>query len=185
MDRDRKMIHSWDVGHRCARIWREAAATRPDLVIRMVSLAESGAKDVESIEHPYITVPEAVSEAARAQFAERFGPEAVAVKSLSDSAEVERLGKKGIVVSPQLGRLLGSMMPSVESLREALKEEITHRYSWSDLTDVERSNLGWAAETLASAISGPESHQAAQPLDGTEVVDFRTADISFVVAGLT
>lgn len=179
MDRDRKMIHAWDLGYRCARIWKEAAASRPDLVIRMVSLAESGAKDVTSIEHPFVVVPEAVSEAARTQFVERFGENSVPVKSLSDSAEVERLGRKGIVVSPQLGRLLGPMLPTIESLREALKEEITHRYGWHDLIDVEKANLLWAAGLLQQACSQPDaSLQVAtdDPLAPIEVVDFRTAD---------
>lgn len=170
VDRDRKMISSWDLQWHCGQIWTEAASKRPDLMDPLFNLVLEGKSDVVGLEHNASYAPAKVKECMAATFAAKFGKDAVPVANLSESAEVEHLGRRGIVVSRSLGALLATTLGSKEELAKQLREEVLRTLSWGDLTAEQKANLQSAIELLGVVREGCT-------LDMIDVVAFRADNL--------
>jgi len=166
VDRDRKMVASWELQWYCAQIWAEAAAKRPDLMDPLFNLALDGKADVAGLENNASYAPEAVKKCMATTFAAKFGENAVPVANLAESAEVEHLGRRGIVVSKSLGALLATTLGNKEELAKQLREEVLRTLSWSDLTATQKANLQGSIELLGMVREGCT-------LDMIDVVAFR------------
>lgn len=166
VDRDRKMISSWDLQWYCGQIWAEAAAKRPDLMDPLFNLVLEGKTDVAGLEHNASYAPTTVKECMAKTFATKFGANAVPVANLAESAEVEHLGRRGIVVSKSLGALLATTLGNKEELAKQLREEVLRTLSWSDLTAMQKANLQGSIELLGMVREGCT-------LDMIDVVAFR------------
>lgn len=171
LDRDRKMVQRYELDFRMREIWASAIRTRPDLVSRFFTLLEDQAADVNGIDEGNAHyMPKEAIEHAREQFLSRHGKEAVPVGNLQDSHEVEHLGKRGIIVPKPLKSVLQAAMGTTEALKEALKNEALKFYSWGDLDDTERGNLGQALLLVSGALGTATLH-----LSDIDVVDFRSS----------
>jgi hypothetical protein len=170
LDRDRKMVERYDFMFRAKEILTAAVSQRPDLLGGFVSALERQTPDVEGITS-YSTLPKNVSQAVAADFKSKHGPDAVPVRTLAESKDLDHLGKKGIVVSESLASVLGPEMPSAAAVKEALREETLARYGWHDLSAVERTNLDDAVHLVN------DSKVATVSLDTVDVVDFRSPDL--------
>lgn len=172
LDRDRKMVAEWDRHWKTARIWKAAASMRPDLLKQALSLCEHGAADVQGFDSTYLDVPKELAEAAAKEFVERFGKDAVPVKTLADSQAAADLGRKGIVVTPAYSRLLAPILPSLDKVREEVRDEIVKRYSWDELTEAEQAVLAEATDLFHRSAG-----QYGEPgLTDVEVAEFRSLD---------
>lgn len=170
LDRDRKMVDQYDFMFRARDILAEANAKRPDLLSGFVAALEKGSPDVRGFD-TYSYVPAEVKEAVAADFKTKHGKDAVPVRTLGESKDLDHLGKKGIVVGEALANVLASTLPSAAEVKEALKEETLARYGWSDLTEVERQNLTEAIDLINA------SGVAKASIDLIDVVDFRSPDL--------
>jgi len=141
VDRDRKMISSWDLRYECSQIWTAAAAKRPDLMGTIFTLALEGKSDVDGLEHNASYAPEAVKKAVAEAFTAQFGERAVPVANLAESAEVEHLGRRGVVVTKSLGALLATTLGTKEQMHAKLKSEVVRTLSWGDMTDTQKADL--------------------------------------------
>lgn len=167
IDRDRKMLASWDIEWKAAQIWEEACARRQDLIDKFLGLVEKNDDDVRSVK--YIASPAAaILDAAAARFAKRHGDKAVPVANLGESRDVEHLGRKGVVVSESLGALLAKKLGTIDDIRKGLASEVVTTFSWGELTPDERDALSWAVETLGKVRTGIS-------FDQVDVVEFRSA----------
>jgi hypothetical protein len=172
LDRDRKMMETWAFAFRAKNILGEAMAKRPDLLSGFIGALERQSADVLGIETTYNTgIPMPVKEAVAADFKSKHGPDAVPVRTLGESKDLDHLGKKGVVVSEALAAVLTGTMPSSETVKAALREETVKRYGWSDLTTDEKRRL----EEAVSLING--SGVAKTSLDNIDVADFRSAEL--------
>jgi len=164
LDRDRKMVDTWDKRYRNARIWKHAAAKRPDLFDSFYDLLEQGATDTEGVEGyaAQSMEPELVAQVA-ARFTERFGEQAVPVATLEESKDIEHLGRRGVVASKPLKAVVEQKVGSLFLVQKELREEVLHTYSWGDLTAEEKTNL----EDAIALIDEPDV------LSKADVVDFR------------
>jgi hypothetical protein len=167
-DRDRKMVDSFDSKWANARIWKEAAARRPDLFDKFFVLVDEGEKDVCGLDD-FVTIGSDVTDKVAAKFVERHGEDAIPVSTIGDSKELEHLGKKGVVASKAMQSIISKKVGSVETVKYKLRKEVTKRYSWHDLTEDERSNL-----ESAIALVSPVDKVS---LDEFDVVDFRSEDL--------
>jgi hypothetical protein len=170
VDRDRRMISKYDLNYAASSLWREALGTRPDLVTSFGSLLVDNAADVEGFDDwnaGYL--PDDTLSSIAKQFTDLHGPDAIAVSSLSESADIEHLGKKGVVCPKPLRVILEKRLGSATSNKEKLREEVVRTYGWHDLDASERDNL-----SLAIALIQP--HEAVT-LDDLDVVDFRDDNI--------
>lgn len=170
LDRDRKMLSKWDMNYKTQSIWREALGRRPDLISDFGKLLESQASDVEGVDEwnaQYL--PEAARKELVRVFQERHGVDALPVSSLAESAEIEHLGKRGVVVPKGLRLILERDLGNVASNKAKLREEVTQTYSWHDITDAEKANINRAIDLI-----NPVESMSLNLLD---ITDFRDDNI--------
>lgn len=142
IDRDRKMISSFDLSYRSAQIWREAMAKRPDLVTNFIELLETEAADVSGVnEYNAKYFSETIKDEVAAHFTTRHGDQAIPVSSLGDSQEVEHLGKTGIVCPKPLRAVLEQKLGTVVENKEKLAKETVKLYGWHELTNEEKAHV--------------------------------------------
>lgn len=170
LDRDRRMVSEFDKKWANARIWREAAARRPDLFDKFFVMVDEGEKDVQGVDDYTLSSfePEVIDQVA-ARFEERHGADAIPVNTIGDSKELEHLGKKGVVASKPMQYLLSKKVGSVEVVKQKLRKEVTKTYSWHDLSGEEQDNL-----LSAIALVIPVELIS---LDEFDIVDFRSEDL--------
>jgi hypothetical protein len=170
VDRDRKMVQSFDLGWQVARIWREALHVRPDLVSTFMTLLETETDDVKGVsEYNADALPDAVKDAIAQKFTTRHGESALPVATLADSADVEHLGKHGIVCPKPLRLVLETKLGSVDANKKKLAKEAVKRFGWHELTSEEQANLTHAL----FLVSGVERLS----LSDVDVIECRDAKI--------
>lgn len=147
LDRDRRMIRSWDLRHKTARVIMEATRKQPDLFKSVFDLMEKGGHDVENIGYASDGNDEFVNQVADA-FVEKHGEDAVPVSDMGESKEIDHLGKRGIIVSSPLRKVLEHKFGSHYTVRSNLAHSTFEKLAYSDLTDEEKSNLDLAIEMI-------------------------------------
>lgn len=168
LDRDRKMVESFDMDWTAASIWKEAASTRPDLFEKFIVMAQNDDDDIRGVELGYVS-PD-LSDLVAKRFKTQHGDGAVPVSNLAESEKVEHLGAKGVIVPKAFAKLLAPAMGGAEELDRRLREMVTKKYAWVELDEKERQNL-LAAIALLAAVYPPCT------LDRIDVVDFGEPDI--------
>ncbi len=176
VDRDRKMISSYDLDWRTRAIWSASVRTRPDLFKSFMDLVEEEAQDVAGIdEYSAKNMPTEVLTKVQENFHAKFGKDAVPVATIAESKDLEHLGKKGIVVNKPLRATLQAIMGSTEDVKNNLRKEIVRQYSWSELTDAEK-------QTLESEIALVNEVEPVT-LDSVDIVDFRSSNLNGMYKG--
>jgi hypothetical protein len=167
LDRDRRMVDVWDLQYTLGAIFEQAVAKRPELLKADVyRMLRDGSEDTK---HMHFHVGRAVGEAIVDAFAEEHGAEAVAVGSIQESQQVDRVGKKGVVVSESLKAILQARLGKPEDIVQEALRGISATYAWTDLCDAEQAVLSAAAEALDEVL--PEDRDAV--LARVEIVSFR------------
>jgi hypothetical protein len=168
VDRDRKMVHGYDIDYAAKSIWRSAMSQRPDLFEDFYGMLESGAEDVRGFDkYAAMDIGAEVVQQAAEKFFAQFGEDAVPVANTAESADIEHLGKRGIVVKPQLAALLQKHTGDIETVKAKLANEATKVYSFGDLESEERLILTNAMTLLSLAgVTGRKL--------SVDVVDFRS-----------
>jgi hypothetical protein len=176
VDRDRKMVESYDLKFYCHRVLTEAMRTRPDLIQSFTDMLDQQAKDVEGVDtYAVSNMPPEAIQAVVATFTERHGPDAVPVDNLADSVELDHLGKKGVVVPKPLKAVLENSLGNVTTTKAKLREEAIKTYSWHELTDEEKVNFQTAAELVGKVEN--------LCLTEVDIVDFRDPKIGGMFRG--
>jgi len=170
VDRDRKMISGWDLEWEASQVWAEAVAKRPDLLDPFFDLMLNFKPDVAGLAHNATYAPDATKQGIAKAFTKKFGEGVVPVANLAESAEVEHLGKRGVVVSKPLGALLATTMGTKDEIQKQMREEVVKTLSWSDVNDDQRKAL-FDALMLVSSVR-PECK-----LDLIDLVEFRSATL--------
>jgi hypothetical protein len=171
LDRDRRLIGDFDLHWETARIWSEAAASRPDLLSLFVVAISSDAQDVKGYESKFLGVPQALTDATAADFRAKHGADAVPVATLAESREIEHLGKRGILCTPSLQSILSRTMATAKTAADELKNEVVARYGWGELTEAERLAFDNAVALLVSVRSTFD-------VDSVDIVTYRSDDIN-------
>jgi hypothetical protein len=174
LDRDRKMVDSWDKKWRNSRIWKLAASQRPDLFDKFFALVENGEEDIEEFKSEYTAadLDDELKDKFAAKFKEQFGEDAIPVENIEQSKDIEHLGKRGVVVKPHLQKIVQQRLGSPEKVAQELREEVTETHSWHDLNLDERHNLESAVDYIKIG-TGDD----ALSLSDFDVVDFRSDDL--------
>lgn len=172
LDRDRKMVESWNLKYRTRQVLMAALNKEESLFADFTEILANPTTEVEGISESYdvYSMPTKAAEHVAADFKAKYGEDAVPVASLAESKDIEHLGKKGIVVPKQLGTVLAKTLGDALTVKEALKKEALKSYSWHELTEAERASLTEAVEMIQAA-------GEALALDDIEVADFRSDDL--------
>jgi len=119
IDRDRKMVEKYDLQYRTQRIWRQALAARPDVITAFGRLLAEDKADVQGIESYNATnLPDAAKQAVVADFQAKHGASALPVATFAESADIEHLGKRGIVCPKPLRAVLEAQLGSAPRKRK-------------------------------------------------------------------
>lgn len=171
LDRDRKMVESFDLRYNTRQVLFLALNQRESLRPTFPAMLENPTLEVEMITDAtsISSVSESVAKFVADDFKNKYGDDAVPVRSLAESKDVEHLGKKGVVVPQQLGTVLAKVLGDTSEVKAALKKEVVKKYGWGDLSDAEKASL----------LSAIELVNLAEPvtLDEVDIVDFRSEDL--------
>lgn len=170
IDRDRKMVASWDLQWRTQQIWSEALVKDGGLLMQFVELADKDAEDLRGVsEHSVPCLPKRALNAIAQAFTGAHGATAVPCKDMNESRDVEHLGVRGVVVSKTMATLLQPIVGDADAAKARLKNAVIQRYSWGELTADERDNLDWAAKLVRAAATAAQVDVRV----ACNVVDFR------------
>jgi hypothetical protein len=174
VDRDRKMVESWDLRWRLSALWRDACAasdTSAKATETLADLVFEGAKDVSHLEEDSYhaeRLGDCVKDAVLHRFRAEHGDKAHPVGSIQESIELEHAGRKGARVSKAARSILETRLGKLDDVRTTLKNEVVEVFSASDLTADEKAALAEALRLVA--LAGLNVY----PVD---VVTFRDADL--------
>ena len=170
VDRDRKMVSSYDYQWKARQIWTSALAQRPDLFGQFLTLVEEKSADTAGIDDYYAKkLPEAFVDHAVATFDARYGSDAVPVSNLGESQDLEHFGRKGVVVSDGLRAIIERTRGPLTKVKDDLRTEVTRTYSWHELSSDQKANLTRAV-ALVNAV-------CAVSVNDIGVCDFRSTDL--------
>jgi hypothetical protein len=167
VDRDRKMVASWDLQYEAAAIWRDAVAANPELMDKFFALASDNKLDVQQLENMASYVDKDVLVAVSDKFKAQHGTRAIPVATLAESRDVEHLGARGIVVSKPLQSLLAQTFGEADAVKRQLQHEVVRTLSWADISDVQRETLTGAIDLIAKV--RPDC-----TIDAVDVVEYRS-----------
>ncbi len=171
LDRDRRMVESWNLRYHTKNVFLAAMNKRKTLLEDFEGMLETPTTEVETILDAYssLAVSEETAKEITSRFHRRYGEGAVPVANLAESREMEHLGKRGIVVPKQLSTVLAKVLGDAMTVKEGLQKSVTKTYGWAELEAVERESLTEAIE-LVNPIEPVR-------LDDIDVVDFRAANL--------
>lgn len=170
VDRDRRMIDAWDRNRKQAWIWTRALAKQPSLTVTFGDMLADETKDVEAIADLATYVPDAVVAKLAGAFVRQHGKKAIPVANIAEAADIEHLGRRGVVLPKGLMTIIGGKVGSFKTVQADLANEIKRKLSWSELTPAMRGNLARAIDLVQ--LTGETI-----PLDLVDVVEFRSETI--------
>jgi hypothetical protein len=180
LDRDRKMIESYDRRSRMASILNDAVARRPDLLASYLDILE----DIDSEEakgvNDYRLPDQGVVEEAAKRFKQRYGDNAVPVRNLAEAADVEHFGCRGVVVTEAMAAVLKGTLGNAETTKAKFAKSTVKSYSLYDLEGTERANLTAACTLFAPNTKDGDWRTAFKRID---VVDYRDSSLQGLFHG--
>lgn len=169
LDRDRKMVEHWNLRTMTRTVLLQALGKSPKLRAGAFEIFETKSPETDGLEYSLDSLDDATAALVADTFAAKHGKDAVPVASLAESADIEHLGKRGVVVPDSLRKVLEKTVGSLESVKEELRTEVTKTYSWHELSDAQKTNLVDGIELVDSVVG--------LKLEDVVVVDFRSDDL--------
>jgi len=169
LDRDRKMVEYWNLKTMTRSVLLQALNKSPKLRKGAFEIFEQSTPETEGVEYSLDSLGDEVAADVAKAFAAKYGEDAVPVQTLAESADIEHLGKRGVVVGKGLQTVLAQTIGSLEKVQEDLRKEVVKTYSWHELSDAQKTNLVESIELVDVA--------AGLKLDDVVVVDFRSANL--------
>jgi hypothetical protein len=170
VDRDRKMVSSFDLKYQLHALWRTAVSMREDLVDAYLLMLDGQAADLDGLDNYYASnLPEKLRKRVVERFQTRHGQQAMPVENLAQAADIEHLGARGVVCPKGLLAVLQVELGNLETARQKLADMPAKQYSWTDLSAAERGNLRRALDAV-------NPHEPVD-LSTVDVCDFRRDDI--------
>jgi len=170
VDRDRKMVSSFDLQFALHGIWREAVQSREDLTEVYLRMLDEQSEDLKGMDSYYANnLPVSLRQRVANQFLARHGRNALPVENLGQAADIEHLGARGVVCPKALLAVLQAELGNLDTARQKLADMPSKQYSLADLTELERANLERAIRLVTP-------HESVT-LESVDVCDFRRDDI--------
>ena len=150
LDRDRRIVDSWDAQLQSARIWEQLYIK--DMFTNLVdSMLADDKADVKSFKHSWV-IGEATRKKISDQFIKKHGENAIAVRALEEINVLKFYGKAGqIVNSESLRSILESSIGSTDTVKAGGRDTIKERHQVSSLSDAATKNLLSAIKMVTEA----------------------------------
>lgn len=150
LDRDRRLIDSYDARHIMASIWENLYLDGKfeDEVDRMLAADVS---DVHHFRYTWIVSTKVHNKIAQ-QFVKKHGESAVPARSMDDVRGLSLYGKKGeIVASATLREILESQIGTAESVKNANRDVVTRTLGIDSLSETAVRNLLLSTKMVSEA----------------------------------
>jgi hypothetical protein len=150
LDRDRRMVDRYQAEWVIAQIWGAVCEKEPQHLEAFMALLGLGAPDVRAAKYSGTTAT-SVKKALAARFRERFGEKAIPVGSEEEGDQARSIGRRGVVVPPELREILTPETGNLATARDELRRQVATEVVIEDLTAAEAQ--AWArAVTLVSRV---------------------------------
>lgn len=166
LDRDRKMIESYNLKYKTQNIQFAALSVNSSLFDQFNTALLNPPPELQNLEYTAHQVPEEARQFVHARFLLTHGENAVPVANLAEAEQIEHLGVRGVITTDSHRAVLQKTMGTIHTIRERLEKESTREYTLSDLSDAERVNL----EDAFQLVNGV----ASLDLANLHIVDFRS-----------
>lgn len=167
VDRDRKMVDQWELTWETSTVLNQSLH---DDASALLTMLEEQAADVEQAKY---RLDGAALDGVVAAFREKYGDDAVPVKSHEESIDLEHFGQRGIPVPEALREVLEKQMESATAVRVRLGQAPAQIYAHADLTVPQRGNLQWAVLQLAAVVAPePDPTTADRIFERVRIVRF-------------
>lgn len=175
VDRDRKMIESWDLRWRTSGMWKEAGGLAKIQKLAIEKIAEltfADAQDLRAAEDSWHMngFSDEVREAIFSRFTVENGEQAIPVDSVGDAVELEHSGRVGVRVNKIVKAFVTPKTGTVDDAKKAAATAVEKVHNWGELTVEEQVAYKRAVALLAAA----DAEAAKIPVD---VVTFRRANL--------
>jgi hypothetical protein len=172
IDRDRKMIASWDLEYKMAQILGSVMGTGHKFKRKVYQMLKRGeARDVKRFEY----AGEAAAKALLKEFTKEHGTESIPVASESEAQIVEHYGKRGRVVPEAMAAVMKTAQGDIETVRQKLCEATYKVVNESDLTHPQRTNYRTALKMIRKVTEVDESV--------IEIVEYKDSTLGQYIAG--
>lgn len=166
LDRDRRVVASWDLHYELRRIWTDAVDLRPELLEDFTKLLEridrNDTKGFDS--YGADSLSDWAARFVADTFKGKHGHQAVPVLTRADAKDVEHLGVHGVVCSEPMAAVLARTVGDVKTVHDRLRKEVVHTFASEELEPEEQLVLQGAVDLVAMV----------EPVGAVDVVAFRS-----------
>ncbi len=177
LDRDRRMISSYDLSYRTKEIWSQAVRVNTNLNKNLSDIlfnSQHDLYDLAAYDASYF--PKESLDFVANDFIVKFGTDAIPVENFEQSKDIEHFGKRGIVVNKSLNAILsGSKLGSYKDVHESLSNEAINFYSWTELSDHQKQVFEFSTDILTKVCG--------ISLSEIDIVSFRSKNILGIFKG--
>ena len=180
LDRDRRVVDTFDLSWNASQMYQEAVARSPEMAQRTYRMLKDGCEDVRYLGSMYVS--ESVRQKIVAAFEEDHGSNAMPVDSIAASREMAHCGYKGVVVDKPLRELIEKEKGTAFEAKVKKGRDVKERFSWDDLIEDEQVILTQACDMVDAAVAHLLKDRT--PLmERLEVVTFNDSDVQGTAKG--
>ena len=176
LDRDRRVVDTFDLSWNASQMYQEAVGRSPEMAERTYRMLKDGCEDVRYLGSMYVS--QKVRQKIVAAFEQEHGKNAMAVDSIAQSREMAHAGYKGVVVEKPLRELIEQEKGTAIEAKIKKGRDVMAQHSWDDLIEDEQEILTRACETVDAAVARLIGSKERKPLmERLEVVTFNDSDV--------
>lgn len=149
VDRDRKMVNTYDLEVRTAQALGNLANSNPKFATKVYDLLKAGAVDVRRMQDAYSEIALAMLR----RFNKEFGTSSVPVVSYSEKNEIEHYGARGVIVSSELRGLLAETVGDFQQVKRKLMTEAYKEVALKDLEEYRKVNYLKALSMISKVMN--------------------------------
>ena len=151
LDRDRRMVASYDLGRSTSKMLSVAVAKRPEKMTKIVwEMINNEVKDAQGWNQ--WNTDASIKEAMSKMWKEEHGDDAVPVSNMGESEEMGSFGRRGIVAPKVLRDIVDGEVDSAATVQKKMANATTTVHSWDDLTEAEHGVCAKACKTIDEAL---------------------------------
>lgn len=137
LDRDRKVVDSWDLRYRLAELWGSAVEKDPERhTAHVYAMAKSGKEETRAMRSFGSAT---LAKALRKELEKEHGEGAVPVCSILEAQKAEEMGVKAVLVDAGFKELLEKDGQTMQAMIESRRRGVKQRFLLSDLTSTEEA----------------------------------------------
>jgi hypothetical protein len=148
IDRDRRLIDSYDMLDRTGSCWSQAFSQNESLQEKVFDMLLDSSADLK---HFYYRAGSETMQKLAEMFKNKYGDDAIPVLNFAQATEIAHFGARGIVVQEKMVKMLTDAFGSYEKIKEKLSNSAYTMVSPSDLDNIEQQHLTKALRAISIA----------------------------------